>query len=159
MDPPVKAERAVEYSFYINGQKTQNLAEKFRINKETGVITALKSLDREETAKYLASFSSKSYCRGFKENLSSCHVVIMFSGHLVLLNTVTVTVAMFLFIFIILVFCLLQVQVLARDDNGLESRRYLLIEVCDRDDNQPEFPSYPNGTVISYFFTIEEGKQ
>lgn len=63
----------------------------------------------------------------------------------------------FLYYFVNSLFYVTQIQVRAKDDNGLVSQRYLLIEVCDRDDNEPEFPSYPNGTVIDFLFTIEEG--
>ena len=49
-------------------------------------------------------------------------------------------------------------QVIAKDSNGLVSQRYLLIDVCDSEDNDPEFPTYPNGTVIEFYFTVPEGK-
>ena len=52
----------------------------------------------------------------------------------------------------------LQVQVEARDDDGLINRRYILIEICDRDDNDPEFPRYDNGTVRDIHFYIESGR-
>lgn len=47
---------------------------------------------------------------------------------------------------------------LVRDRDGLISRRYLLIEICDKNDNQPEFPLHYNGTVWNYHFYIESGK-
>lgn len=46
---------------------------------------------------------------------------------------------------------------IAKDENDLVSQRYLLIEICDRDDNEPEFPTFPNGTVKDFLFTIDEG--
>ena len=55
-------------------------------------------------------------------------------------------------------FDFLQVQVEARDADGLINRRYILIEICDRDDNDPEFPRYDNGTVRDIHFYIESGR-
>ncbi|KAF6041176.1 hypothetical protein EB796_000514 [Bugula neritina] len=46
------------------------------------------------------------------------------------------------------------VQVLARDANGLVNQRYLVIDVCDENDNHPEFPVDNNGHVKDYHFTI-----
>lgn len=51
-----------------------------------------------------------------------------------------------------------QVQLLARDSNGLTAQRYLSIEICDEDDNDPEFPIHSNGTVKDFTFYIESGK-
>jgi len=46
------------------------------------------------------------------------------------------------------------VQVLARDANGLVNQRYLVVDVCDENDNHPEFPVDNNGHVKDYHFTI-----
>lgn len=51
-----------------------------------------------------------------------------------------------------------QVQVQAKDADGLINRRYILIEICDRDDNDPEFPRNENGTVRDIHFYIESGE-
>ncbi|XP_067945562.1 cadherin-87A-like [Watersipora subatra] len=49
------------------------------------------------------------------------------------------------------------VQVQAEADDGFTSQRYLQIEICDLNDNDPEFPIYSNGSIKDYNFEIMSG--